>query len=44
MVMIYTPIECENDSFEGQIMETEKFKILGVVHQWDKTMIILDHL
>ena len=42
--MIYTSIECENDCFEGQIVKTQKPKILGVIDQQDKTIIILDHI
>ena len=33
MVMIYKSIEWENDCFEGQIVKTEKPKILDVVDQ-----------
>ena len=44
MVMIYTSTECENDCFEEQIMKTQKRNILRVGDQWDKTVIILDHL
>ena len=44
MVMVYTSIECENDCFEGKIEKTLKFKILGVVDQWGKAIIILDHI
>ena len=44
MAMIYTSIEYENDCLEGEIVKTEKHKILGVVNQWDKTIIILDHI
>ena len=44
MVMVYTSIECENDCFKGKIVKTSKFKILGVVDQWGKTIIILDHI
>ena len=44
MVMIYTSTECENDCFEEQIMKNQKRNILRVGDQWDKTVIILDHL
>ena len=44
MVMIYTSIECENDCFEGQIVKISKPKTSGAVDQWDKTIIILDHI
>ena len=44
MLMIYTSIECENDCFEGQIVNISKPKTSGVVDQWDKTIIILDHI
>ena len=44
MIMIYASIECENDCFECQIVKNEKFQILGVVDQWDKAIIILDHM
>ena len=44
MVMIYTAIEFENDCFEGQLVKTSKHKISSVVDQWDKTIIILDHI
>ena len=42
MVMTYTSIECKSDSFEDQIVKTQKRKILGVVYQWDKTISISD--
>ena len=42
MVMIYTSMECENYRFQGQIIY--KFKILGVVDQWEKAIIILGHI
>ena len=42
MVMIYTLIKRESDYLEDKIVKTWKFKILGVVNQWDKTIIILD--
>ena len=32
MAMIYTSIEYENDCFEGEIVKTEKPKILDVVY------------
>ena len=44
MVMIYTSTECEKDCFEDQIVKTYKRNILGVGDQWDKTIIILDHI
>ena len=44
MALIYTSIEFENDCFEGQLVKTSKAKISGVVDQWDKTIIILDHI
>ena len=44
MVMIYTSVECENNCFEGQVVKIEKTKILGVLDQWDKAIIILDHI
>ena len=44
VVMIDTSIEYGKDCFEGQIVKTWKPKILGVVDQWDKTIIILDHM
>ena len=44
MVMIYTSVECENNCFEGQVVKIEKNKILGMVDQWDKAIIILDHI
>ena len=44
MVIIYTSIECESNCFEGQMVKIQKPKILGVVDQWDKTIIILDHM
>ena len=42
MVMIYTLTECENNSFEGQIVKISKPKTSGVADQWEKTIIILD--
>ena len=44
MVMIYISIEYESNCFEGQMVKIQKPKILGVVDQWDKTIIILDHM
>ena len=44
MIIIYTSIGNENDCFEGQIMKNWKFKILGVVDQWAKTIISLDNI
>ena len=44
MALIYTSIEFENDCFKGQLVKTSKPKISGVVNQWDKTIIILDHI
>ena len=44
MVMIYISIEYESNCFEGQMMKIQKPKILGVVDQWDKTIVILDHI
>ena len=42
--MIYTSAECENNCFEGQIVKISKHKTSGIVDQWDKTIIILDHI
>ena len=36
MVMIYTSTQCQNDCFRGQIVKTQKQKILGVGDQSDK--------
>ena len=44
MVMIYTCIECENDFLKVEIVKTSKFKTLGVIDQWGKAIIILDHI
>ena len=44
MVMIYTSIECENHCFKGKVVKTSKFKLLGVIDQWGKTIIILGHI
>ena len=43
MVTLYTSIEFEKDCFEGQIVKTWKFKILGALDLRDQTIIILDH-
>ena len=42
--MIYTSIEYENNCFEGPVVKNWTAKILGVVDQWDKAIIILDHI
>ena len=40
--MIYTSTECENDCFECQIVNNQKLKLLAMVDNWDKTIIIAD--
>ena len=44
MVIIYPSRECKNDCFEGQTAKTLKFRILGVVDQLGKRIIVLDHV
>ena len=41
MVIIYTSIGSKNDDFEAQLVKNSKFKILGVVDHWSKTIISL---
>ena len=44
MIMVCTSIECGNYWYEGQIVKTKKLKMLGMVDQRKKTIVISDHI